>query len=140
MKKESKNKREDLSKLSKKDLIKRAKVFSKQYCVGDPKHFRLKDYRSRPHPDLGGEDKSRNKQALQLGVRALSALQDTLYAQDKWSLLVIFQAMDAAGKDGAIKHVMSGINPQGCQVSSFKAPSSKDLDQDFLWWCQKHLP
>jgi len=75
-----------------------------------------------------------------LGVEALAALQDILYAQDKWSLLVIFQAMDAAGKDGAIKHVMSGINPQGCQVSSFKAPSAEDLDHDFLWRCQKHLP
>jgi PPK2 family polyphosphate:nucleotide phosphotransferase len=67
-------------------------------------------------------------------------MQETLYAHDKWSLLVIFQAMDAAGKDGAIKHVMSGVNPQGCQVSSFKAPSSEDLDHDFLWRCQKHLP
>jgi PPK2 family polyphosphate:nucleotide phosphotransferase len=63
-----------------------------------------------------------------------------LYAQDRWSLLVIFQAMDAAGKDGAIKHVMSGINPQGCQVSSFKVPSSEELDHDYLWRCQKHLP
>ena len=80
------------------------------------------------------------KQALQLSVEALSALQDILYAQDKWSLLVIFQAMDAAGKDGAIKHVMSGINPQGCQVSSFKGPSAEELDHDFLWRCQKHLP
>jgi PPK2 family polyphosphate:nucleotide phosphotransferase len=77
---------------------------------------------------------------LEIGVNALSAMQDILYAQDKWSLLIIFQAMDAAGKDGAIKHVMSGVNPQGCQVSSFKAPSSEELDHDFLWRCQKHLP
>jgi PPK2 family polyphosphate:nucleotide phosphotransferase len=77
---------------------------------------------------------------LQMGVDALAAMQDVLYAQDKWSLLLIFQAMDAAGKDGAIKHVMSGVNPQGCQVFSFKAPSSEDLDHDFLWRCQKHLP
>jgi PPK2 family polyphosphate:nucleotide phosphotransferase len=130
----------DLSKLSKKELIKRAKTFSKRYCVGDGKKFKLKDYKTKPHYDLGPEDKPLVKQALQLGVDALSALQDILYAQDKWSLLVIFQAMDAAGKDGAIKHVMSGINPQGCQVSSFKAPSSEDLDHDFLWRCQKHLP
>jgi PPK2 family polyphosphate:nucleotide phosphotransferase len=67
-------------------------------------------------------------------------MQDILYAQDKWSLLLIFQAMDAAGKDGAIKHVMSGVNPQGCQVSSFKAPTSEELDHDYLWRCQKHLP
>jgi PPK2 family polyphosphate:nucleotide phosphotransferase len=79
-------------------------------------------------------------QTLQMGVDALAAMQDILYAQDKWSLLLVFQAMDAAGKDGAIKHVMSGVNPQGCQVSSFKAPSSEDLDHDFLWRCQKHLP
>jgi PPK2 family polyphosphate:nucleotide phosphotransferase len=70
----------------------------------------------------------------------LATMQDILYAQDKWSLLLIFQAMDAAGKDGAIKHVMSGVNPQGCQVSSFKAPSSEDLDHDFMWRCLKHLP
>jgi PPK2 family polyphosphate:nucleotide phosphotransferase len=75
-----------------------------------------------------------------MGIKAMAALQDKLYADDKWSLLVIFQAMDAAGKDGAIKHVMSGVNPQGCQVSSFKAPSAEDLDHDFLWRCQKHLP
>lgn len=130
----------DLSTLSKKELIKRAKTFSKRYCVGDGKKFKLKDYKTKPHYDLGPEDKPLVKQALQLGVDALSALQDILYAQDKWSLLVIFQAMDAAGKDGAIKHVMSGINPQGCQVSSFKSPSSEDLDHDFLWRCQKHLP
>ena len=67
-------------------------------------------------------------------------MQDKLYAQDKWSLLVIFQAMDAAGKDGAIKHVMSGINPQGCQVTSFKSPSTEELDHDYLWRCMKKLP
>ena len=138
--KKTKNNLEDLSKLSKKELIKRAKKFSKRYCVGDGKKFKLKDYKTKPTLDLGPEDKPLNKQALQLGVQALATLQDILYAQDKWSLLVIFQAMDAAGKDGAIKHVMSGINPQGCQVSSFKAPSAEDLDHDFLWRCQKHLP
>jgi PPK2 family polyphosphate:nucleotide phosphotransferase len=73
-------------------------------------------------------------------VDALATMQEVLYAQDKWSLLLVFQAMDAAGKDGAIKHVMSGVNPQGCQVSSFKAPSSEEIDHDFLWRCQKHLP
>jgi PPK2 family polyphosphate:nucleotide phosphotransferase len=130
----------DLSTLSKKELIKRAKKFSERYCVGDGRNFKLKDYKSKPHLDLGKEDKPMVKQALQLGVEALSALQDILYAQDKWSLLVIFQAMDAAGKDGAIKHVMSGINPQGCQVSSFKGPSSEELDHDFLWRCQDDLP
>ena len=77
---------------------------------------------------------------LEVGVEALAELQDVLYAQDRWSLLLVFQAMDAAGKDGAIKHVMSGVNPQGCQVSSFKGPTSVDLDHDFLWRCMKELP
>jgi len=131
---------ENLSSLSKKELIKQAKKFSKKYCVGDGKSFKLKDYESKPSVDLGAEDKPLIKETLQLGVDALAAMQDVLYAQDRWSLLVIFQAMDAAGKDGAIKHVMSGVNPQGCQVSSFKAPSPEDLDHDFLWRCQKHLP
>ena len=85
-------------------------------------------------------DKPRAKEALAMGVMALADLQEKLYAQDKWALLLIFQAMDAAGKDGAIKHVMSGINPQGCQVHSFKAPSSEDLDHDYLWRCSKVLP
>jgi len=77
---------------------------------------------------------------LQLGIETLVTMQDMMYAQDKWSLLLIFQAMDAAGKDGAIKHVMSGLNPQGCQVTSFKAPSAEELDHDFLWRCTKKLP
>jgi PPK2 family polyphosphate:nucleotide phosphotransferase len=89
---------------------------------------------------LKSEDKPRAKEALAQGVEALADLQDKLYAQDKWAVLLIFQAMDAAGKDGAIKHVMSGINPQGCQVFSFKAPSAEDLDHDYLWRCMKVLP
>ena len=130
----------DLPSRSRKELIEDARKFSKQYCVGDGAKFRLSDYSTEPSFELGKDDKPLVKQTLQLGVEALAALQDILYAQDKWSLLVVFQAMDAAGKDGAIKHVMSGINPQGCQVSSFKAPSSEDMDHDFLWRCQKHLP
>jgi PPK2 family polyphosphate:nucleotide phosphotransferase len=77
---------------------------------------------------------------LEAGVQALSKLQDVLYAQDRWSVLLIFQAMDAAGKDGTIKHVMSGVNPQGCDVCSFKAPSSEELNHDYLWRCMKRLP
>jgi len=130
----------DLHSLSKKELVQRAKKFSKQYCVGDGDGFKLKDYETKADFKLGDEGKPLVKQTLQIGVEALAALQDVLYAQDKWSVLLIFQAMDAAGKDGAIKHVMSGVNPQGCQVFSFKAPSSEDLDHDFLWRCQKHLP
>ena len=130
----------DLPSRSRKELIEDARKFSRQYCVGDGAKFRLGDYSTEPSFELGKEDKPLVKQTLQLGVETLAALQDILYAQDKWSLLVVFQAMDAAGKDGAIKHVMSGINPQGCQVSSFKAPSSEEMDHDFLWRCQKHLP
>lgn len=130
----------DLKNLNKKELIKRAKKFAKKYFVGEGKKFKLKDFDTKPKMNLGPEDKPLVKEALEQGVEALAALQDILYAQDRWSLLVIFQAMDAAGKDGAVKHVMSGINPQGCQVSSFKVPSAEDLDHDFLWRCQKHLP
>ncbi len=75
-----------------------------------------------------------------MGIELLAEFQDMLYAQDRWGLLLIFQAMDAAGKDGTIKHVMSGVNPQGCEVSSFKAPSPVDLDHDFLWRCMQKLP
>lgn len=127
----------DLKSLNKKELLHRAKKFSEQYCVGDGKDFTLK---GKSTCDYAGEEKSTIKKTLKMGVKALAAMQDTLYAQDKWSVLLIFQAMDAAGKDGAIKHVMSGINPQGCQVSSFKGPSSEELDHDYLWRCQKHLP
>ena len=73
-------------------------------------------------------------------IDSIAALQDILFAQDQYALLIVFQAMDAAGKDGAIKHVMSGLNPQGCQVFSFKAPSAEELDHDFLWRCTKALP
>jgi PPK2 family polyphosphate:nucleotide phosphotransferase len=122
------------------ELIKRARHFCKPYRVTNGKKFRLKDVDPGDTQDLKSEDKPRAKEGLQNGVEALAELQDMLYAQDRWSVLLIFQAMDAAGKDGTIKHVMSGVNPQGCQVSSFKAPSAEDLDHDYLWRCQKHLP
>jgi PPK2 family polyphosphate:nucleotide phosphotransferase len=113
---------------------------SKPYRVTDGKKFRLKDVDPSDTGELSSEDKPRAKEALQTGVEALATLQDILYAQDKWSVLLIFQAMDAAGKDGTIKHVMSGVNPQGCQVSSFKTPSSEELDHDYLWRSFRHLP
>jgi PPK2 family polyphosphate:nucleotide phosphotransferase len=130
----------DIQKLSKKELIERAKEFSKKFRVKDGKDFKLKDFDPGEDAGLGPEDKPLAKQTLQMGVEALSALQEVLYAQDKWAILLIFQAMDAAGKDGAIRHVMSGVNPQGCQVSSFKAPSAEELDHDYLWRCTKNLP
>jgi PPK2 family polyphosphate:nucleotide phosphotransferase len=130
----------DLDELSRKELISRAKEFSKQFRIKDGKEFKLKDYDPQEDAGLGAEDKPLAKQALQLGVKALSTLQEVLYAQDKWAILLIFQAMDAAGKDGAIRHVMSGVNPQGCQVTSYKSPSAEELDHDYLWRCMKNLP
>lgn len=131
---------EGIGNLSQKELIQSAGKFAKRYCVGNGKNFRLKDYHQKPPKNLRKEDKPLVVQALEHGIEALAALQDKLYADDRWSLLIIFQAMDAAGKDGAIKHVMSGVNPQGCQVTSFKAPSSEELDHDYLWRCTKNLP
>ncbi len=130
----------DFQNLPKKERIEQAKNFSEQFRVNDGKGFHLKNQETNAHFKLGSEDKELVKNTLALGVDALATMQEVLYAQDKWSLLLVFQAMDAAGKDGAIKHVMSGVNPQGCQVSSFKAPSSEEIDHDFLWRCQKHLP
>jgi PPK2 family polyphosphate:nucleotide phosphotransferase len=121
-------------------IIEAARRISKPYRVTNGKKFRLKDFDPSDTGGLESEDKPRAKEALQAGVEALAKLQDVLYAQDRWSVLLIFQAMDAAGKDGTIKHVMSGVNPQGCQVSSFKAPTSLDLDHDYLWRCVKELP
>lgn len=122
-----------------KTLIKTARKFAKPFRVTDDR-FRLKDIDPGDTLDLTSEDKPRAKEALAMGIDVLAELQDMLYAQDNWAVLLIFQAMDAAGKDGAIKHVMSGVNPQGCQVFSFKAPTSEDLDHDYLWRCMKCLP
>ena len=129
-----------IQEFSKKELVRRAKEFSKQFRIKDGKDFRLKDFDPQEDAGLGAEDKPLAKQALQLGVEALATMQEILYAQDKWAVLLIFQAMDAAGKDGAIRHVMSGINPQGCQVTSYKAPSAEELDHDYMWRCTKNLP
>jgi PPK2 family polyphosphate:nucleotide phosphotransferase len=123
-----------------KQVIEAAHRFSKPYRVTKGKKFRLKDVDPGDTQDFTDEDKPRSKEALQAGVEALAELQDVLYAQDRWSVLLIFQAMDAAGKDGTIKHVMSGVNPQGCQVASFKGPTSTDLDHDYMWRCLKELP
>jgi len=124
-----------------KELIKNARELARPFRISKGKNFRLKDVDPDDTLDFTKEaDKPRAKEALAMGVTALAELQDKLYAQDKWAVLLIFQAMDAAGKDGAIKHVMSGVNPQGCQVNSFKSPSAEDLDHDYLWRCMKHLP
>lgn len=139
MSKEEKPKKKKLlfEKLNPKERIERAKQFSTQFKVPEEAPFQLSDYKTDMEVEISNKKLDK---ILALGVDALADMQEILYAQDKWSLLLIFQAMDAAGKDGAIKHVLSGVNPQGCQVSSFKAPSSEELDHDFLWRCQKHLP
>lgn len=123
-----------------KKKIERAKTFSAPYRIDKDKKFRLKQVDPGDTAGLNNEDKPRAKEFLAMGREVLSQLQERLYAQDRWAMLLIFQATDAAGKDGAIKHVMSGINPQGCQVFSFKAPSAEELDHDFLWRCLKNLP
>jgi PPK2 family polyphosphate:nucleotide phosphotransferase len=121
-------------------VIKIAGQLAAPYRVINGKKFRLKDVDPGDTGNLKSEDKPRAKEALQIGVDALAELQDMLYAQDRWGVLAIFQAMDAAGKDGAIKHVMSGVNPQGCEVYSFKAPSANELDHDFLWRTHLRVP
>jgi PPK2 family polyphosphate:nucleotide phosphotransferase len=121
-------------------VVGKARALANPFRVTGKGKFRLKDFDPGDTGGLGREDKPRAKEALQTGVEALTQLQDKLYAQDRWALLLVFQAMDAAGKDGAIKHVMSGVNPQGCQVVSFKAPSSEELDHDYLWRCNRNLP
>ena len=123
-----------------KEIIERSQKFIAPYRVTNGKKFRLKDFDPNDTDEATSENKSRAKELLERGVEVLAELQDVLYAQDQWSILLIFQAMDAAGKDGAIKHVMSGINPQGCQVFSFKSPSAEDLKHDFMWRCLKCLP
>jgi len=114
------------------------KDLAERFCITKGKKFRLKDV----DPADTGKLKSPTKAAelLQHSVQLLSELQEKLYAQDRWALLLIFQAMDAAGKDGTIKHVMSGVNPQGCEVNSFKAPSAHELDHDYLWRTMRVLP
>jgi len=112
----------------------------KRYRIEDGKHFRLKDHEPADTSGLKSESKPQARDLLTNGVQELARLQDILAAQNRWGLLLIFQAMDAAGKDGTIKHVMSGVNPQGVQVTSFKAPSSEEQDHDFLWRTMKHFP
>src|SRR2546423_9155849 len=116
-----------------KQVIDAAHRLSKPYRVRNGKKFRLKDVDPGDTGELQSEDKARAKEALQTGVGALTELQDMLYGQDRWSLLLIFQAMDAAGEERTLKHLMSGGDPQGCQGSTFKAPTSEGLDHDYLW-------
>jgi PPK2 family polyphosphate:nucleotide phosphotransferase len=117
--------------------MKTAKL-AKSYRIDDGKHFRLKDFDPADTGHVHSIEQA--KEHLQKGITRMEDLQSKLYAQDCWSVLLIFQAMDAAGKDGTIKHVMSGVNPEGVQVQSFKAPSATELQHDFLWRTTQHLP
>ncbi|WP_407178673.1 polyphosphate kinase 2 family protein [Bradyrhizobium sp. STM 3562] len=125
--------------MARKEILDRIQKYIRPYCVSIGKDFRLKNF---DPADTSGLvlDKGEASELLRRGTEWLAEEQDMLYAQDRWSLLLVFQAMDAAGKDGTIKHVMSGVNPQGCQVFSFKQPSSEDLSHDFLWRYTKRLP
>jgi len=123
-----------------KDRITRFDRLLKPYRITRGKGFRLADIDPGDTHKLKSEDKDEAKEWLERGVEWLAEEQDKLYAQDRWAVLLVFQAMDAAGKDGTIKHVMSGVNPQGCQVFSFKQPSAEELDHDFLWRAAKCLP
>jgi PPK2 family polyphosphate:nucleotide phosphotransferase len=116
----------------------KARDYARPYRVTSGKGFNLKDFD--PDEVRWVKSKDRATELLKRGVAVLSDLQEKLYAQDRWALLLIFQAMDAAGKDSTIEHVMSGVNPQGCQVFSFKGPSAEELDHDFLWRTSRNLP
>jgi PPK2 family polyphosphate:nucleotide phosphotransferase len=120
----------------KKAQLKRIEALIAPYRITRGKGFRLKDIDPGDTADL----KAEAKEILARGVEWLAEQQDVLYAQDHWAVLLVFQAMDAAGKDGTIKHVTSGVNPQGCQVTSFKQPSSEELDHDYLWRYIRNVP
>jgi PPK2 family polyphosphate:nucleotide phosphotransferase len=121
-----------------KELIRESADLAKPYRVSKGGDFRLKDFD--PEDTNRMKDKKQAKEILEHSRDLLSEFQERLYAQDRWALLIIFQAMDAAGKDGAVKHVMSGINPQGCDVTSFKAPSKEELDHEYLWRAHRAVP
>ena len=125
--------------MPRKEIIDRIQKYVHPFVITDGKGFDLKDFD--PGDTRGLKmDKGEAAELLQRGSEWLALEQDMLYAQDRWSLLLVFQAMDAAGKDGTIKHVMSGVNPQGCQVFSFKQPSREELAHDFLWRYAKRIP
>ncbi len=122
------------------DIVRSVRRFVEPYRVARGRGFRLKDFDTGDTGGLGSEQKPQAKELLAQGVRWLAEEQDKLYAESRRALLLVFQAMDAAGKDSTIKHVMSGVNPQGCQVFSFKQPSTEELDHDFLWRTTRCLP
>jgi PPK2 family polyphosphate:nucleotide phosphotransferase len=124
--------------MPRKEILERTQKYSQPFRITEGEGFRLKNFD--PGDTCGLKDRGQASELLQRGTEWLAQEQDMLYAQDRWSLLLVFQAMDAAGKDSTIKHVMSGVNPQGCQVFSFKQPSQEDLGHDFMWRYSKSLP
>jgi PPK2 family polyphosphate:nucleotide phosphotransferase len=126
--------------MRKMNTVEVARKFVEPYRIVSGRGFRLKDHDPGDTNGLRAESKPQSAEALRNGIEWLAREQDKLYAQNRWSVLLIFQAMDAAGKDGTIKHVTAGLNPQGCQVYSFKQPSSEELDHDFLWRTTRCLP
>ena len=125
--------------MPRKEIIDQIEKYTHPFRITSGKGFQLKDFDAGDTRGLR-MDKGEAAELLQRGTQWLAEEQNVLYAQDRWSLLLVFQAMDAAGKDSTIKHVMSGVNPQGCRVSSFKQPSQEDLDHDFLWRYVRRLP
>jgi PPK2 family polyphosphate:nucleotide phosphotransferase len=125
--------------MPRREILDRIEKYIRPFHIRKGEGFQLKNYD--PGETCGLKlDKGEASELLQQGTKWLAEEQDMLYAQDRWSLLLVFQAMDAAGKDGTIKHVMSGVNPQGCQVFSFKQPSQEDLSHDFMWRYSRRLP
>jgi PPK2 family polyphosphate:nucleotide phosphotransferase len=124
----------------KRQILKRIDQLVDPYRITKGKGFRLKDIDPGDTGGLGSEQKPRAKEMLARGIQWMAEEQDKFYADDRHSMLLVFQAMDAAGKDGTIRHVMSGVNPQGCQVFSFKQPSLEELDHDYMWRYQRCLP
>ena len=121
-------------------LLTQARKLAAPYRITDGARFRLADHDPGDTGSFGEDGRKAAKKALAQGIELLSEMQEKLYAQDRWAVLAILQAMDAAGKDSTIKHAMSGVNPQGCEVRAFKVPSSEDLDHDFMWRCSKVMP
>src|SRR5690242_11831389 len=121
-----------------KKQLKECARLCESYCITEGKKFRLKDFDTADTGEV--KDKDHGQKILDARAGLLSNLQEKLYAQDRWALLLVFQAMDAAGKDGVVKHVMSGVNPQGCDVHSFKTPSAEELNHDYLWRAHSRIP
>ena len=114
------------------------KIDSKDFLIRPGEKVRLKDRPTKVKPVYNSKEEY--KELLEKHVKELSSIQQLLYGSNKYALLLVFQGMDAAGKDGAIRHVMSGVNPQGCEVASFKQPSAEELEHDFLWRAEQRLP